>query len=64
MNYLFHNNEELDHFYSFYSLPINDLFKELQEVTRMNNLSLFHSDTKDSADLFQFERDSLEQYFL
>ena len=48
------NKEEVDHFYSFYSNPVNDLFKELQEVTRMNNLSLFHTDNRDSADLVRW----------
>ena len=45
------NSEELDHFYSFYSSPINDLFKEFQETTRAANLRLFH-DQKDSSELF------------
>ena len=46
------NQEELEHFYDFYSTPVNDLFKELQEITRSNNLSLFHSRNKYSSDLF------------
>ena len=46
------NNEEIDHFYSYYSSPIHDLFKEFQELTRSANLRLFHDTNKDSRDLF------------
>ena len=46
------NNEEIDHFYSYYSSPIHDLFKEFQELTRSANLRLFHDTNKDSSDLF------------
>ena len=46
------NEEELDHFYSYYSHPFHQLFTEFQELTRASNLRLFHDTNKYSSDLF------------
>ena len=46
------NQEELDHFYSYYSSPFHQLFTECLELTRASNLRLFHDTNKYSSYLF------------